>query len=199
MHDATRRRVLQLSGGIALAGMAGCLGDDDDPEIGDDEDDDTDDHDGDEYDDHDDDDDEGTKVGDEAPEVELETPDGESVTIGPIEKPTIVLLVDIHSEYGKKQSRTIADFHEEYGDNAHVLTVNTNLDASMDDLRAFAEEYGGDWDHAMCDEETLATYRPHATVTLCVYDEDGTLVFRHDGEITYESVEAAVDGYLGSN
>jgi peroxiredoxin len=206
MHDATRRRVLQLGGGIALVGMAGCLGDDDDPETGDDDYDDSDDHDDsdgdddyDDSDDHDDSDDEGTKVGDEAPEVELEKPDGETVTIGPIEKPTVVLLIDIHSEYGKEQSRALVDLHEEYGDSAHVVTLNTNLDASMDDLRAFADEYGGDWDHAMCDEETLETYRPHATVTVCVYDEDGTLVFRHDGEITSESVHAAVDGYLDGN
>ena len=212
MHDATRRRVLRLGGGIALVGMAGCLGDEDDPETGDDGDDDEygdDDHDDDdEYgdDDHDDDDEygddddeNGTKVGDEAPDVELETPDGETITIGPIEKPTIVLLVDIHSEHGKEQSRTIADFHEEYGDSASVVTLNTNLDASMDDLRAFADEYGGDWDHAMCDEETIETYRPHATVTVCVYDEDGILVFRHDGEITYESIEATVEGYLGGH
>ena len=200
MHDATRRRVLQLGGGIALVGMAGCLGDDDDPETGDDDYDDSDDHDDDtdDYDD-DDDDEDGTEVGDEAPEVELETPDGETVTIGPIEEPTVVLLVDIHSEYAKEQSRTLVDLHAEYGENAHLVTLNTNLDASMDDLRAFADEYGGDWDHAMCDEETLETYRPHATVTLCVYDEDGTLVFRHDGEITYEAVEAAVDGYLGGD
>lgn len=187
--------MIQLSGGIALASMAGCLGSDENPEDdpGDtnDETDDT----GDESKGDENAGDEKPKSGDDAPEVEVETPDGKTVTIEPKDEPTVVLFADITSEMGKSHSETLAHLHEEYGDYAYMVTINSNLDVSEDDLEAFHEEYGGDWDHAMGTEDALDKYGIDAAVTICIIDEDGTVVFRADGEIDREAIEEAIEVY----
>lgn len=188
MRDTTRRRMIQLSGGIALASMAGCLGsDDDDGNDGKNDD-------GDGSNDGDDTGDE-PKSGDEAPDFELETPDGDTVELEPIEKPTIVLFADITSETGKSHSETLVDIREKHDDHARVITVNSDLDASKEDLEAFRGEYGGDWTHAMGTADVIEKYGIDAAVTLCIIDEDGELLLRLDGQVSASSIEQALEEY----
>lgn len=191
MRDTTRRRMIQLSGGIALAGMAGCLGNNDDD--GDDNETDGGSEDGNSSDG--DGSDGGAETGDDAPDLDLETPDGESVELKPVDKPTVVLFADVTSEEGKTHSETLVDIYEEYGEYARLITVNSDLEASKDDLREFHEEYGGDWEHAMGTAEVIEEYGIDATVTVCVVDEDGELAFRFDGEVTESAIEEAVETY----
>ncbi|MEM4782180.1 MAG: hypothetical protein QXG03_11555, partial [Halalkalicoccus sp.] len=142
--------MIQLSGGIALAGMAGCLGsdDDDDSDGSDDE------YQGNETDDeYDGDSDDGTdddepKNGDDAPTVDVETHDGRTITVEAKDKPTVVLFADVTSEKGKSYSEELVDLHGKYADHAYMLTINSNVDVSKEDLKEFHETYGGDWDHA---------------------------------------------------
>ncbi|MDL5361030.1 redoxin domain-containing protein [Halalkalicoccus sp. NIPERK01] len=182
--------MIQLSGGIALASMAGCLGSDDDPKDTDEK--------------NDPDDGENTKdggendkpkSGDDAPKVDVETHDGKTVTVEARDKPTIVMFADIESEECKSYSKTLVDLHEEYHDRAYVVTINSNLDVSKEDLKAFHEEYGGDWDHAMGHAKALEKYGIEASVTICVIDEHGKIAFRIDGEIDRETVEKLLEAY----
>lgn len=190
MRDTTRRRMLQLSGGIALAGMAGCIGRGDE---------------GDGPDDSDDSKDNGSpkdekekkraKTGDDAPDFELETPDGEKVKLKPVEKPTVVMFVDVKSEAGRTHSKKLVDFHEKHGDYARVITVNSNLDASKDDVRTFHGKYGGDWECAMGDLDTVRRYDVDAAVALRVIDEHGELVARLDAAVSASGIQMFLDAY----
>jgi hypothetical protein len=191
--------MIQLSGGIALVSMAGCLGSDDengddDPDNGDD--DYNGDENGDEYDDNGDSDtDNGPKSGDDAPKTEVETPDGKTITVEPKDKPTVVMFADITTEKGKSYSETLVDLYGKYDDHAYMLTINSNMDVSKEDLKEFHEKHGGDWDHAMGSTDALEKYGIEAAVTICVIDEDGKVVFRADGDIDHETVERALEQY----
>lgn len=197
MRDIKRRRMIQLSGGIALASMAGCLGSDEEP------DDDPDDANGDNGDDDEKNGDDGSKDGkddkpkggDDAPKVDVETPDGKTVTIEPKDKPTVVMFADIRSEECKAYSETLVDLHGKYEDHAYMVTVNSNLDVSKEDVKAFHEEHGGDWEHAMGDLDALEKYGITASVTICVIDEDGKIAFRFEGEVDRETVEKVLEAY----
>lgn len=182
--------MLQLSGGIALAGMAGCIGRGDEDEKGS----------GDTKDDSSNGDGakKKAKTGEKAPTFELETPDGEKVKLESGGKPTVVLFADVTSEAGKTHSKTLVDFHEEHGDHARVITVNSNLDASKDDVRAFHKAYGGDWECAMGDADVLETYDVNAAVALFVIDEHGDLAARLEAEVTASGIRMFLDAYAES-
>lgn len=194
MREKTRRRMLQLTGGIALAGMAGCMGlgdDDDEEETGDD--------DGEEYEGYEESDDEGkAKTGDDAPDFKLETPDGKEVELKPVKKPTVVMFADVTSDAAKSHSKTLVDFEKKHGDYARVVTVNSNLDASKDDVRAFQNAYGGDWECAMGTREIVDKYGVDAAVGLFVIDETGELVARLEAEATAAGLEMFLDAYAGA-
>lgn len=196
MRDTTRRRMIQLSGGIALAGMAGCLGsDDEEPTDENTNEDDTNTNESSNETDENEKDDAGANTGDKAPEFNVETPEGETVTLEPVEKPTVVLFTDVTSEEGKTHSQTLVDLHEKHGEEIRLITINSNLDVSKDDLREFRENYGGDWKHAMSTVEVNEKYGIDATATLCVVDDDGELALRFDGEITASAIEDAIEAY----
>lgn len=183
--------MMQLSGGIALAGMAGCIG------RGDEEKDPGDTNDGGSPKDEDENDKEKkrAKTGDDAPDFELETPDGETVKLKPVEKPTVVMFVDVKSEAGRTHSKKLVDFHEKHGDYARVITVNSNLDASKEDVRKFHGKYGGDWECAMGDLDTIGEYDVDAAVALRVIDEHGELVARLDAAVSASGIEMFLDAY----
>ncbi|MFC6904441.1 TlpA family protein disulfide reductase [Halalkalicoccus tibetensis] len=188
--------MIQLSGGIALTSMAGCLGADEDPD--EDEEENGDDANGENGDDDHDDgtkDDDKPKSGDDAPKVDVETPDGKTVTIEPKDKPTVVMFADIESEECKAYSETLVDLHGKYEDHAYMVTVNSNLDVSKEDVKAFHEEHGGDWEHAMGDLDALEKYGITASVTICVIDEDGKIAFRFEGDVDRETVEKVLEAY----
>lgn len=191
MRDIDRRRMIQLSGGIALASMAGCLGsgDEDNGDKNDNGDNDTDDNSsGDEKGD-------GPKSGDDAPKVDLETPDGKTITLEHNDEPTVVMFADITSEKGRSHSEMLVELHEKYDDHVYMTTVNSNLDVSKDDLEEFHEKYGGDWDHAMGTKDALEKYGIDTAVTVCVIDTDGTVVLRLDGDATQSTIEQAIETY----
>lgn len=185
--------MLQLSGGIALAGMAGCIGRGDEEKkksSGETKDDDSS--------NGDDGANKRAKTGEKAPEFELETPDGEKVKLEPGGKPTVVLFADVTSEAGKTHSKTLVDFHEKHADHARVITVNSDLDASKDDVRAFHEAYGGDWECAMGDADVLETYDVDAAVALFVVDEHGDLAARLEADATASGLRMFLDAYAES-
>lgn len=202
MSDMNRLHMIQLFSGTAFASIAGCLGsddnDDDDPDTGDNGDN-GDDYDRDENGDNgnngDSDENDGLESGDDAPKTDVKTPDGETITVEPKGKPTVVMFVDITTEKGKSYSETLVELHGKYDDYAHMLTINSNLDVSKEDLQEFKENYGGDWDHAMGTEDAIEKYGVEASVLICVIDEDGKVVFRADGDIDYDTVETALGQY----
>lgn len=189
--------MIQLSGGIALASMAGCLGSDDDngdddPDNGDNGDNgDNDEKNG----DNDNEKDDGPKSGDDAPKTDVETPDGKTITVEAKDKPTVVMFADITSEKGKSYSETLVDLHGKYDDHAYMLTINSNMDVSKEDLKEFHEKHGGDWDHAMGTEDAIEKYGIEASVMVYVIDEDGKVVFRAEGDVDRETVEKAIEQY----
>lgn len=187
--------MLQLSGGIALAGMAGCLGRGEDAG--------SDDVNGngspkDEEKDADEKDEKKATPGEDAPDFELETPNGETVKLKPVDEPTVVMFVDVEHEAGKSHSKKLVDFHEKHGDQARVLTVNSNLDASKEDVRTFHERHGGDWRCAMGDRDVVRKYDLDAAVTLCVIDEHGKLAARLDAAVTAAGIRMFLDAYAES-
>lgn len=186
--------MLQLSGGIALAGVAGCIGRGDEEDVKGSDDPKKDD----DSSKKDDDAKKRAKTGDDAPDFELETPDGESVKLKPIEKPTVVLFVDVEHEAGKSHSKKLVDFHEEHADHARVISVSSNLDASKDDVRTFHEAYGGDWECAMGDADVLESYDVDAAVTMAVIDEHGDLAARLEAEVTASGIQMFLDAYAES-
>ncbi|WP_122090129.1 peroxiredoxin family protein [Halalkalicoccus subterraneus] len=193
--------MIQLSGGIALASMAGCLGSEEDPDEDPDDtgDDSKDGNNGEEKEDekkeNEKKEDEKPKNGDDAPKVDVETPDGETITVEAKDKPTVVLFADIRTEEGKSYSKTLVDLHEEYGDRAYVLTINSNTAVSKKDLEEFHEKYGGDWDHATCDDDVLEKYGIEASVTIYVIDEDGKIAFHAEEDIDRKTVKKALEAY----
>jgi cytochrome oxidase Cu insertion factor (SCO1/SenC/PrrC family) len=185
--------MLQLTGGIALAGMAGCLGLGDDDEEAEESDGDVEEEEYEGYEESSGGD--RAKTGDDAPDFDLETPDGEKVELKPVEKPTVVMFADVTNDAAKSHSKTLVDFEEKHGDHARVVTINSNLDASKDDVRTFQTAYGGDWECAMGTHEVIEKYDVDAAVALFVVDERGKLVARLEAEATAAALGMFLDAY----
>lgn len=198
MRDNTRRRMLQVTGGLALAGMAGCLGLGDDDEEAEESDGDVEENE-EEYEGYEESSgDDRAKTGDDAPDFDLETPDGEKVELKPVEKPTVVMFADVTNDAAKSHSKTLVDFEEKHGDHARVVTINSNLDASKDDVRAFQKAYGGDWEFAMGTRDVVEKYDVDVAVALFVVDERGKLAARLEAETTAAALGMFLDAYAGA-
>lgn len=133
---------------------------------------------------------EGTDVGDQAPDFELETTDGDSVALYPVEQPTVLIFIASSCSSCREQSLNLREVYDQWGDSIRPISIDIDPHlSSLEDLRDFQEQYGGDWPHAMATAEFLETYRAQATNTTYVLDVGGTITYTDESVTSVETLE----------
>lgn len=133
---------------------------------------------------------EGTSVGDQAPDFELESTDGNPVALYSVERPTVLIFIASSCPSCREQSLNLREVHDQLGDSIRAISIDIDPNlSSMEDLRDFQEQYGGDWPHAMATAEFLETYRARATNTTYVLDVGGTITYTDDSVTSVETLE----------
>lgn len=133
---------------------------------------------------------EGTSVGDQAPDFELEATDGDSVALYPAERPTVLIFIASSCPSCREQSQNLREVHDQLGDSIRAISIDIDPHlSSMEDLRDFQEQYGGDWSHAMATAEFLEAYRARATDTTYVLDVNGMITYADESVTSVETLE----------
>lgn len=179
----SRRRFVRSIGSIAFVGLAGCLSEtDQEAQNEDNVDDNGETSNGNAT--------EGTGVGEQAPDFELETTDGDSIALYPVERPTVLIFIASSCPSCRDQSRNLREVYDQFGDNFRPISIDIDPHlSSTEDLRDFQEQYGGDWPHAMATAEFLETYHASATDTTYVLDIDGTITYTDESVTSVGTLE----------
>lgn len=133
---------------------------------------------------------EGTSVGDQAPDFDLDPTDGDSVALYPVERPTVLIFIASSCPSCREQSLNLREVYDQLGDSIRAISIDINPHlSSMEDLRDFQEQYGGDWPHAMATAEFLDTYRARATDVTYVLDVGGTITYTDESVTSVGTLE----------
>lgn len=133
---------------------------------------------------------EGTSVGDQAPDFELETTDDDSVALYPVERPTVLIFIASSCPSCREQSLNLREADDQLGDSIRPISIDIDPHlSSIEDLRDFQEQYGGDWPHAMATAEFLEAYRARATDTTYVLDVSGTITYTDESVTSVGTLE----------
>ncbi|KGP73485.1 TlpA family protein disulfide reductase [Pontibacillus yanchengensis] len=121
---------------------------------------------------------EGLKVGEKAPDVELETLDGETVHLSDFEgEPVFLNFWATWCPPCKVEMPEMQTFHEKYGDEVTIIAVNaTGTETSKEKVKQFIEEEGYTF-KVLLDPEMKANslYRAQALPTTYFIGKDGTI------------------------
>jgi cytochrome oxidase Cu insertion factor (SCO1/SenC/PrrC family) len=131
----------------------------------------------------------GLDVGQKPPDFSLQTTAGTEVTLHPIEKPTVLFLMAAWCTSYKQEEDNLKQVHETFGDDVQLIAIDMDPDRdSMEDLRQFKTQYGGDWIHAMGTKELIQTY--------CLTSLDVTYIINKNDVTTYtDSDVTSVDRF----
>lgn len=137
-------------------------------------------------------------VGGRPPGFTLTTTAGDDVSLYPVERPTITFFMAAWCSYCKRESETLTQIHDEFGDSIRILSVGVNPDRdTMDDLRQFRSEYSSGWAHAMGTPELIRDYRITALDTTYIVSTDGRTAYTDTGITGREAYRREVSKMRG--
>ncbi|HLQ96948.1 MAG TPA: TlpA disulfide reductase family protein [Pseudogracilibacillus sp.] len=137
----------------------------------------------------------GLSQGDEAPDFELETLDGESVSLSDFRGEKV--MVNFWATWCppcRAEMPDMQDFHEDY-DDAVILSVNLRETENSDrNVEEFLDEYGITFD-VLSDEDSSVgnTYGAQALPTSYLINTDGTIDNKAVGPLNYDSMVQSFD------
>ncbi|HLR42907.1 MAG TPA: TlpA disulfide reductase family protein [Pseudogracilibacillus sp.] len=130
----------------------------------------------------------GFEPGEEAPDFELETMDGEPAKLSDYRGQKV--LLNFWATWCPPCRDEIPDmqaFHEDYGDDVAVLAVNlTSEEASVNNVASFLEEFGAEFTVLKdVDTSVAIAYGAMALPTTYIIDRDGMIYNKAIGPLTY--------------
>lgn len=130
----------------------------------------------------------GFEPGEEAPDFELETMDGEPAKLSDYRGQKVML--NFWATWCPPCRDEIPDmqaFHEDYGEDVAVLAVNlTNEEASVNNVASFLEEFGVEFTVLKdVDTSVAIAYGAMALPTTYIIDRDGMIYNKAIGPLTY--------------
>ncbi|MYL33271.1 redoxin domain-containing protein [Pontibacillus yanchengensis] len=121
---------------------------------------------------------EGLRVGEKAPDVELQTLEGETVHLSDFEGENVFLnFWATWCPPCKVEMPEMQKFHEEYGDEVTIIAVNaTRTESSKEKVKQFIEEEGYTFKVLLDPEmEANSLFRAQALPTTYFIGKDGTI------------------------
>lgn len=126
----------------------------------------------------------GLNVGETPPDFTLQTTSGEQVTLHDGDRPTVVFFMASWCTTCRFESENLQEIRAKYGNSVRIISVDVDPSRdSMDDLRQFQSQYGGEWIHAMGTSELVQDYRVQSLDTTYILNEHGVTVYR-DTDVT---------------
>jgi len=129
--------------------------------------------------------------GEQAPDFELETMDGEKVKLSDYRGQKVML--NFWATWCPPCRDEIPDmqaFHEDHGDDVTILAVNlTSEEASINNVSSFLEEYGVDFTVLKdVDTSVAIAYQAMALPTTYIIDREGLVFNKAVGPLAYEDM-----------
>ena len=126
----------------------------------------------------------GLSVGEKPPDFTLATTAGTKVSLRPVEKPTVLFFMAAWCTSCKQEESNLKQIQQQYGDDVRLISIDMDPDRdTMDDLRQFKQQYGGDWIHAMGTQEFIQEYRLTSLDTTYIINQSGVTVYK-DSNVT---------------
>lgn len=128
----------------------------------------------------------GTQVGQQPPHASLQTINGSTVILPNGSRPTVVFYMAAWCPSCPPGEKRLRQIHQQYGTRVRIVTVDVSPQRdSPDDLRAFKQQYGGRWSHALATPAFIQSYRVNRLET--------TLVINRHGVVVYHGTDPSVD------
>lgn len=126
----------------------------------------------------------GLNVGQKPPDFSLQTTTGDEATLHPVEKPTALFFMAAWCTSCKQEEGNLKQVHETFGDDIRLMSIDMDPDRdSMNDLRQFKTQYGGEWIHAMGTQELIRTYRLTSLDTTYIINQNDVTTYT-DSDVT---------------
>ena len=173
-----RRQLLRTLGTGALVGMAGCLGTGDNTSQSSSA-------------------DTGLDVGEQPPDFSLDSLDRGTVSLFPVQKPTVLSFIAVSCPSCRDQEVNLKPVHERYGDQVRIITISAEPNRDVrDDLRRFKEQYGGDWIHAIGTAQVTRDYRITSMDTTYILDTEGRITYKDTSVTSTKTFEEQMSRLL---
>lgn len=125
-----------------------------------------------------------TLVGKPAPSFEVTTLDGRTVSLEDYRgKPLILDLMATWCGPCKEEIAHLREVQRAYGDGVAILSIGVDPTETPEQLRAFKEEYGSEWDMAPDRDGIGRKYGLQIIPLLVVVGADGTVLFAQQGVV----------------
>ena len=133
----------------------------------------------------------GLKTGGKAPDFSLQTLDGEMVKLSDFEGKKVIL--NFWATWCKPCREEMPDLQSIYAQrDDDVVILAVNMDA-QNDVKGFIDSYSVTFPVLLDEEDEVAdTYQIISLPTTYFIDEDGKIVQKHLGQITYEQLEEMI-------
>lgn len=126
----------------------------------------------------------GLHLDQKLPNFSLQTTEGNTVSLHPVEKPTALFFMAAWCTSCKQEEHNLKQVHEKFGEDVRLISIDMDPDRdSMQDLQKFNQKYGGDWIHAMGTKELIQKYRLTSLDTTYIINQDGVTVYT-DSDVT---------------
>lgn len=136
-------------------------------------------------------------AGSKAPSFSVETLDGKAVSLDNFRGR--VLLLEFFATWCRVCKDTTPEFkqvRENFSsENLAILSVESSPTVSLENVREFKSEYGGDWSFAKA-PEVADRYGVEGYPTVFVIDPDGYIAFRSDGSVPPDVLNSIVGDLL---
>jgi thiol-disulfide isomerase/thioredoxin len=124
----------------------------------------------------------GLGVGERPPDFALKSVGGDTISLRPVEHPTVLFFMAAWCTSCKEEEHSLAQLHEQYGEQVRLISIDVDPQRdSMVDLRQFKQQYGGDWPHLMGTTELIRAYRITSLDTTYLLDRQGVTHYKDMG------------------
>lgn len=132
-------------------------------------------------------------IGEPAPEFELQSLDGESISLGDYRGSAV--LINFWATWCAPCELEMPDIEEKYQEfNPDLKVIAVNFDEPPEDVEAFVDKLGLTFDMVLDPGSVVQElYRVRGYPTSYFVDQDGNLQFQHIGIMTMEQLEEYLD------
>ena len=140
----------------------------------------------------------GASVGDRAPDFSLQTPDGTEVRLDSTLQQGPVLLEFFWTDcpHCQNMEPIINELHDSYGDRVSFISVAIDPRDDMAKVATYLQRYGDHWPHVLGSSSVRRDYVIDSYPTFLVLEADGTIAYRHSGELSKEALAQRIDPLL---
>lgn len=145
------------------------------------------------------------QTGEKAPDFSLLTTNGGTFHLDPahLAQPVLIEFMHPRCSHCQAMSERLASAHEAYGNQVEFVSVAIPLGTlgqpTMDDVRAFKDNYGHPWTYCLAtDNDVAASYGVSGTPTWFFVTANGTIQSTQAGELPFEVLANSLQDLIGA-